>query len=109
MFPPLHIEERASGSNGHSRIADWVVLAAALAGAAAIALRRPLRLLLVLLFPLAVYFSFRSLRDQWIVLVVGLSLVASASRGLPIAPTRLTLAPDWRWPPRWPYWRRPPS
>ena len=71
--------------------ADWVVLAAAMAGAAAIAVRRPVRLLLVLLFPLAVYFSFRSLRDQWLVLLVGLSLVASMSRGLPLAPTRLTI------------------
>ena len=70
---------------------DWVVLAAAMAGAAAIAVRRPVRLLLVLLFPLSVYFSFRSLRDQWLVLVVGLSLVASVSRGLPLLPTRLTI------------------
>lgn len=72
-------------------ISDWTVLAAALAGAAAIAARRPLRLLLVLLFPLAVYCSFRSRRDLWLVLVVGLALVASASRGLPLAPRRRTL------------------
>lgn len=76
-------------------LADWVVLAVALAGAAAIAARRPLRLLLVLLFPLAAYCSFRSRRDQWLVLIVGLSLVASMSRGLPLAPTRLTLRARW--------------
>ncbi len=72
-------------------LAEWVVLAAALAGAAALAARRPLRLLLVLLFPLAVYCSFRSRRDQWLVLIVGLSLVASMSRGLPLTPTRLAI------------------
>ena len=62
---------------------------------AAIAARRPVRLLLVLLFPLAVYISFRSRRDVWFVLVVGLSLVASMSRGLPLAPTRLTARGRW--------------
>lgn len=69
---------------------DWVVLGAALAGVWAIASRRPVRLLLVLLFPLALYCSFRSRRDGWIVLIVGLSLVASASRGFSLAPARLS-------------------
>jgi hypothetical protein len=71
-------------------ISDWIVLAAALGGAAAIATRRPVRLLLVLLFPLVVYCSFRSRRDQWMVLIVGLALIASASRGLNFSPTRLS-------------------
>ena len=75
--------------------ANWAVLAAALAGAAAIAARRPLRLLLVLLFPLALYSSFRSGRDVWFVLIVGLALAASMSRGLPLAPTRLTARSRW--------------
>ena len=71
-------------------LVHWTVLVAALAGAAAIAARRPVRLLLVLLFPLAVYCSFRARRDQWMVVLVGLSLVASMSRGLPLAQLRLT-------------------
>ena len=53
------------------------------------------RLLLVLLFPLALYCSFRSRRDVWLVLVVGLALAASMSRGLPFAPTRLTIRGRW--------------
>ena len=76
-------------------VPDWVVLGAALAGTAAIAARRPVRLLLVLLFPLAVYCGFRSTRDQWLVLIVGLSLAASASRGLPVAPVQLTTRNRW--------------
>jgi hypothetical protein len=72
-------------------IADWIVLAAALGGAAAIASRRPVRLLLVLIFPLVVYLSFRSRRDEWMTLIVGLLLVASASRGHALTPTRLSL------------------
>jgi hypothetical protein len=71
-------------------VADWIVLAAALGGAAAIAARRPVRLLLVLIFPLALYFSFRSRRDEWMTLIVGLLLIASATRGLAIMPTRLS-------------------
>jgi hypothetical protein len=63
-------------------ITDWVMLAATMAGAAVLAARRPVRLLLLLLFPLAVYCSFRSRRDIWFALTIGILLVASASRSL---------------------------
>ena len=76
-------------------VANWTVLAAALAGTVAIALRRPVRLLLVLLFPAAIYSSFRAQRDVWLLLIVGLSLVASMSRGLPLVSTRLTFRTRW--------------
>ena len=76
-------------------LCDWVVLGAALAGAAAIATRRPVRLLLALLFPLALYCSFRSRRDMWLVLIVGLALWASASRGISLAPRRLSTRVGW--------------
>ena len=89
------------GAMPFRRVADWTVLAAALAGAAAIAWapythgRRPVRLLLVILFPLALYLSFRSMRDQWLVLVVALALVGGMSRGLSLEATRLTAGARW--------------
>jgi hypothetical protein len=71
-------------------LADWVMLGATLAAAAAIGTRRPLRLLLLMLFPLMAFLSFRSGRDLWLVLIVAVAILASASRGLPLPPSPLS-------------------
>ena len=49
------------------------------AAAFALGWRRQARLLLVLMFAMALYFSFRSQRDAWFVLFVGLALLAYVS------------------------------
>jgi len=57
-------------------VGNWTVLAVTLAAAFALGWRRRVRLLLVLLFVMAVYVSFRSQRDVWLALVVGLAVLA---------------------------------
>jgi hypothetical protein len=60
-------------------IENWLVLAVTVGAAFALGCRgRRIPLLLVLLFPLAVYVSFRSQRDVWFVLLVGLAVLACA-------------------------------
>ena len=56
--------------------AHWTVLAVTVAAAFALGRRRQVRLLLVLLFATAVYLSFRSQREMWFVLLVGLAVLA---------------------------------
>lgn len=57
-------------------VENWTVLAVTVAAAFALGWRRRVRLLLALLFVMAVYVSFRSQRDVWLVLVVGLAVLA---------------------------------
>jgi len=57
-------------------VENWTVLAVTVAAAFALGWRRRARLLLALLFVMAVYVSFRSQRDVWLVLVVGLAVLA---------------------------------
>src|SRR5205823_9401826 len=59
---------------------DWVVLASVLAGAAAVGWRRRIDPLLVSLGLLAMFLCFRSRRDLWFGLMMGLCLVASLPR-----------------------------
>lgn len=56
--------------------AHWTVLGVALAAAFALGWQRRIRLLLPLLLGLAVYLGFRSQRDAWVVLIVGLAALA---------------------------------
>ena len=60
-------------------IDNWAVLGVTVAAAFALGWRRQARLLLVLMFAMALYFSFRSQRDAWFVLFVGLALLAYVS------------------------------
>ena len=77
-------------------IENWIVLAVTVAAAFALGLRlRHVPLLLVLLFPLAVYSGFRSQRDVWFVLLVGLAVVAYAVPK-PDAGKRI-VPPRWNW------------
>ena len=55
---------------------NWTALAVTLAAAFALGWRRQTRLLLALLFLMAVYFGFRSQRDVWLALLVGLTVLA---------------------------------
>ena len=73
----------------------WVVLFTAIDAAVAWGARRQMRLLLALLFPFALYFSFRSQRDQWVVVIVGVTMLAYATRGLALP--RSFLRPRQRW------------
>ena len=57
-------------------VENWTVLAVTVAAAFALGWRRRVRLLLALLFVMAVYVSFRSQRDVWLVLIVGLAVLA---------------------------------
>jgi len=57
-------------------VENWTVLAVTVATAFALGWRRRVRLLLALLFVMAVYVSFRSQRDVWLVLIVGLTVLA---------------------------------
>jgi len=57
-------------------IDNWIVLAATVGAAFALGWRRRVRLLLAVLFAMAVWFSFRSQRDAWFVLLVGLTVLA---------------------------------
>ena len=56
--------------------ANWLVLAVAVGAAFAMGWRRRIRLLLPLLFVMAAYFSFKSERELWFVLLVGLASLA---------------------------------
>jgi len=67
---------------------NWIVLAVTVAAAFSLGWRRRARLLLVLLFAMAVYLGFRSQRDAWFPLVVGLSILAYSH------PKRETSAPE---------------
>ncbi|HID76543.1 MAG TPA: hypothetical protein EYP56_11155 [Planctomycetaceae bacterium] len=58
---------------------NWVVLAAALAAAFALGWRRRFRPLVVMLFLLGAYLSFRSQRDVWLVLLVSLAILADTA------------------------------
>ncbi len=77
-------------------VENWIVLAVTVAAAFALGCRRrQVPLLLVLLFPLAVYCSFRSQRDVWFELLVGLTVLAHAAPR-PAAAKRV--APwSWNW------------
>jgi len=57
-------------------VENWTVLAVTLAAAFALGWRRRVRLLLALLLVMAVYVSFRSQRDVWLALIVGLAVLA---------------------------------
>ncbi|HUT88771.1 MAG TPA: hypothetical protein VMY37_04700 [Thermoguttaceae bacterium] len=57
-------------------VENWTVLAVTVAAAFALGWRRRVRLLLALLFVMAVYVSFRSQRDVWLVLIAGLTVLA---------------------------------
>jgi hypothetical protein len=77
-------------------IENWVVLAVTVAAAFALGWRRrQIPLLLILLLPLAVYSGFRSQRDVWFVLLVGLTVLAAAL-SKPIARKSIT-PPSWNW------------
>jgi hypothetical protein len=58
---------------------NWIVLAATVGGAFAMGWKRKIHLFLAILFAMAVYFSFRSQRDVWFVLMVGLTVLAYCS------------------------------
>jgi hypothetical protein len=73
-------------------IADWSVLGVAVAAAFALGRRRRVRLLLVILLVAGVWISFRSRRDAWFVLVVGLAVLASVA---PKAAAARQAAPRW--------------
>jgi len=57
-------------------LANWTALAVTVGAAFVLGWRRQTRLLLALLFPMAVYLGFRSRRDVWLVLLVGLTVFA---------------------------------
>jgi hypothetical protein len=57
-------------------VESWTVLAVTLAAAFAMGWQRRVRLLLAMLFVVAVFLSFRSRRDVWLVLLVGLAVLA---------------------------------
>jgi len=63
-------------------VSDWTVLAVTVAAAFALGWRRRPRLLLLILLVVGAWFAFRSRRDGWIVLVVGLAVLADAAPGL---------------------------
>ena len=73
-------------------VANWTVLAVTVSAAFALGWRRRVRLLLVLLFAAAVYLGFRSQRDAWFVLLVGL---ASLAYVVPKPTTEQPRAPTW--------------
>ncbi len=56
--------------------ANWIILAATVGAAFALGWRRRARLLLVMLLALGVYLGFRSQRDAWLALLVGLCILA---------------------------------
>jgi hypothetical protein len=58
---------------------NWVVLAATLVAAFAMGWRRKIRIFLVVLFAMSIYFGFRAQRDAWFPLLVGLTVVAHCS------------------------------
>jgi hypothetical protein len=58
---------------------NWIVLAVTVGGAFAMGWKRKMHLFLVILFAMAVYFSFRSQRDVWFVLLVSLTVLAYCS------------------------------
>ena len=73
-------------------VADWTVLGVVVAAVFALGWRRRARLLLVLLLGVGVYLSFRSRRDAWFVLVVGLAVLAYVA---PKADAVRAAAPRW--------------
>lgn len=78
-------------------VENWTVLAVTVAAAFALGWRRRARLLLALLFVMAVYVSFRSQRDVWLVLIVGLTVLAyvgSEGRSKSYVPTCRVLSPS---------------
>lgn len=64
----------------------WIVLFTAIDAAVAWGAHRRMRLLLALLFPFALYLSFRSQRDQWVVVITSVTMLAYATRGLALPP-----------------------
>ena len=70
---------------------DWVVLALAFGGAFALGGRR-VRVFPLLLLAMAVVFSFRAMRDSWMVAMVGAVILADASAGVNV------LVVPVRWP-----------
>ncbi|MHB8973474.1 MAG: hypothetical protein ACYC3X_09630 [Pirellulaceae bacterium] len=73
-------------------VADWTVLGVAVCAAFALGWRRRVRLLLLLLLIAGLWISFRSGRDAWFVLVVGLAGLASVAPKLTAAKQT---APRW--------------
>jgi hypothetical protein len=58
----------------------WIVLGVTVTAAFALGWRRRTRLLLAALFALALYVSFRSRREVWLVLLTGLAVLADTAR-----------------------------
>ncbi|MHC4400372.1 MAG: hypothetical protein ACYTG0_11915 [Planctomycetota bacterium] len=74
---------------------NWVVLAVALTAAFALGRSRRVRLLLPMLFVAAVYFGFRSIRDVWLVLLVGLTVLAYVAPKAAAWRARPKTSPNW--------------
>ena len=84
------------GAMRFQSVDNWIVLAATVGAAFAVGRKGRVRLLLLLLLAMAVYFSFRSRRDAWIVLFVGLTVLAyTAPKAM--LPQRFPVPGRWRW------------
>lgn len=84
------------GAMPFQSVDNWIVLAVTIGAAFAMGRKGRVRLLLWLLLAMAVYFSFRSRRDAWIVLFVGLAVLAyTAPKAM--FPKNLPLPRPWKW------------
>jgi hypothetical protein len=84
------------GAMRFQSVDNWIVLAVTVGAAFAVGRKGRVRLLLWLLLAMGAYFSFRSRRDAWIVLFVGLTVLAyTAPKAL--LPQRFPVPGRWRW------------